>query len=151
MQLIADVVWPALLLEGRILTWWAILAGLIVEFFFLLRITNLHPWRALLADLAMNLASTLMGVFLIPLAGLLWEFVPGTIIYPVFDIGTFNPFTWTATLVMASIINAVVERLVLGGVFKQPVRKRAFWLLTAANAVSVALALASVIHSPPEL
>jgi hypothetical protein len=27
----ADIVWPALLLEGRMMTWWAIAAGLVAE------------------------------------------------------------------------------------------------------------------------
>jgi hypothetical protein len=42
---IADLVWPALLLEGRILTWWAILAGLIIEYFFVRMITDLSRWK----------------------------------------------------------------------------------------------------------
>jgi len=148
----ADMVWPALLLEGRILTWWAILAGLFVEYFFVRGITDLSFSRAGLADIAMNAASTLLGILLIPIAGIIWEFFPGIIIYKIFDIGTFNPGTWLATILMAAFLNTFIERFVLRKFFKQPVvGKRGFWLLFAGNAISVAIAFGSILYRPPAL
>jgi hypothetical protein len=149
-SILADVVWPALFLEARIATWWAISVGLVVEYLFLRRITDLGPARAAWADVAMNAASTLLGLILIPIAGIVWEFFPGTVIYQVFDVGTFNPGTWMATMVMAAALNAFIERFVLRRCFKQQVARRAFWLLFGANAVSVGLAFASIVILPPE-
>jgi len=149
---LADVVWPALLLEGRILTWWAILVGLIIEYFFVRRITDLSFSRAAFADVAMNAGSALLGILLIPIAGLIWELFPGIILYKVFNIGTFNPGTWIATILMAAAINTFIERFVLRKFFKQPVvGKRGFWLLFAGNVISIAIAFASIIYKPPQL
>jgi hypothetical protein len=151
-SVLADMVWPALLLEGRILTWWAILAGLGIEYFFVRGITNLSFSRAAVADIAMNAGSTLLGILLIPIAGIIWELFPGLIIYKLFDIGTFNPGTWIATILMAATINTFIERFVLRKLFKQPVaRKRDFWLLFMGNAISIAIAFGSIIYSPPKL
>ena len=148
----ADVVWPALLLEGRILTWWAILIGLIVEYFVVRGITNLSFSRAAFADVAMNAGSAILGILLIPIAGIIWEIFPGMIIYKVFNIGTFNLGTWIATILMAAAINTFIERFVLRKVFKQPVvGKRGFWLLFAGNAISISIAFASIIYKPPQL
>ncbi|CAN5893719.1 hypothetical protein BH11VER1_BH11VER1_01510 [soil metagenome] len=149
-MLLADIVWPAVLLEGRILTWWSILAGLIVEYFFVRRITDLSFSRAVIADIAMNTASALLGVILIPMAGIIWEFVPGFVLYKVFNFGTFNPASWIATTLMAAAINTFIERFVLRKFFKQPVAgARRFWLLFAGNAISIAIAFGSFIYVPP--
>ena len=148
--MLADVIWPALLLEGRIASWWAIGAGLAIEYLLVRSITDLSPLRAALADVSMNAASTLLGFILIPIAGIAWEFFPGILIYKVFNIGTFNPGTWTATIVMAATINAFIERFVLRRFFKQVVTKRGFWLLFGANALTVTLAFVSIIYLPPQ-
>ena len=153
MQLVfADLVWPALLLEGRMLTWWAILAGLFIEYFFVRRITDLSFSRTALADICMNAASALLGVILIPIAGLIWELFPGIVLYKIFDTGTFNPGTWLATVLMAAALNTYIERFALRRFFKQPVAgKRAFWLLYLANTISISLAVASLFYWPPKL
>src|SRR4029078_4473643 len=105
LTLIADVVWPALFLEMRLLAWWAIAAGLIVELFFVRWLTAFGWGKSIVADIAMNAASSLLGVVLIPLAGVAWEFFPGVLIYKFLKIGTFNPGTWAATFLMAVFIN----------------------------------------------
>jgi hypothetical protein len=149
-SILADLIWPALLLEGRIATWWAIGAGLAVEYLFVRSITGLPPLRAAWANIAMNATSTLLGLILIPIAGIVWELFPGIVIYNVFKIGTFNPGTWAATILMAAAINAFIERFVLRRFFNQKVSKRGFWLLFGANTVSVGLAFASILYLPPE-
>ncbi len=147
-----DVVWPALLLEGRVLTWWAILIGLVAEFFFVCGVTDLSLSRAAFADVAMNAASALLGILLIPMAGALSGrfFLESSCIK--FNIGTFNPGTWVATILMAASINTFIERFVLRRFFKQPVAgKRGFWLLFAGNSISIGLAFGSIIYKPPQL
>lgn len=149
LTLLADVVWPALFLEMRLLAWWAVAAGLIVELFFVRWLTAFAWGKSIVADIAMNAASSLLGVFLIPLAGIAWEFFPGILIYKLLEIGTFNPGTWAATFLMAVFINSGLETAVLCYGFKQKPFTRFFWWLALANSMSVALAFASLLRSFP--
>jgi hypothetical protein len=149
--LLADVVWPALYLEDRLLTVWAIALGLLVELLFVRYITK-RSWRwCAMADVAMNTASSLLGLILLPLAGLAWEFFPGSVIYEILHMGTFNPVTWTATWAMAAMINGALETGVVRFAFRQRIGKRGFWLLCLANAISVGVALCTVFVRPPRL
>jgi len=147
--LLADVVWPALFLAGRLMAWWAIGLGLLVELFFVRFLTGFSWLKSTLADVGMNAASSLLGLFLIPLAGLAWESFPGIMLYRVFNIGTFNPGTWTATFLFAVLINAAIEATVLRHGFKQKPFKRLFGWLVLANAISVGIAMASLFKYPP--
>lgn len=107
--LIADIIWPALVVEPRLSSWWAIGSGLLVEFFFVRRLTTLDLKMSAVADLTMNAASALLGILLLPLSGLAWEVFPGIVLSTAFNIGTFKPGTWTATFLLAVFINAVLE------------------------------------------
>jgi hypothetical protein len=140
----ADMVWPALYLETRIVTWWTIGLGLIVEYLFIRRLFGFDIKKAIIVDVLMNLTSTLLGILLIPLAGLAWEFFPGIVIYKVFNIGTFNPGTWAMTFLFAVAINTALESCVIRWGFKTKVSKRKFWGLFVANAISVGVAFASL-------
>jgi uncharacterized membrane protein SirB2 len=97
----------------------------------------------------MNAASSLLGVFLIPLAGGAWEFFPGIMLYKVFNIGTFNPGTWLATFLFAVFINSALETAVLRYAFKQKPFKRFFWWLALANTISVGIAFGSLLKYRP--
>ncbi len=147
----ADVVWPALFLETRLVTWWAISAGLVAEYLFIRHLFGFGIKKSLLADVSINAASTLLGILLIPIAGIAWEFFPGIILYKVFNVGTFNPGTWVATFLMAVAINAALESLVIRWVFKTKVGKRGFWGLFLANAISVGIAFGSLFVMWPEM
>jgi hypothetical protein len=68
---LADIVWPALYLLGRLISVWVVLSGLFVEFFFVWRLTSLSWKQSIWADIAMNLVSALLGLILIPLLGLI--------------------------------------------------------------------------------
>jgi len=68
----ADLVWPALYLEQRILSWWAITAGLVAEYLFVRALTRFSIRKSVLATICMNLGSTLIGMALIPLLGIGW-------------------------------------------------------------------------------
>ena len=145
----ADMVWPALLLEGRIVTWWAIAIGLLAEWPVMAWLLSSSWRRGLVATLVANLTSTLLGLVLIPLAGVAWEFFPGIVLYKVFNVGTFNPGTWVVTVVGAAAINAAIEMLVLRR-FGMSLSRRAYVWLVAINMVSVGVAMASVIIAPPQ-
>lgn len=147
--MLADMVWPAAFLESRLLSAWVISAGLFIEYFFVWRVTQMGAWRAILADIAMNAASTLLGIILIPLAGIVWEIFPGLLLYKLFDLGTFNPGTWAATFLLAVLTNSGLELLVLRLCFRQPPGGGLFWWLCLANALSVGLAMASFLLYPP--
>jgi uncharacterized protein (DUF697 family) len=147
----ADVVWPALYLESRMVTWWVIALGLVVEYLFVRKIFGFSVKQALVADVVMNIASVLLGILLIPAAGIAWEFFPGIILYKVFNTGTFNPGTWAMTFLFAVAINAALESLVIRWVFKAKAGKKGFWGLFAANAISVAVAFASLFVIFPEM
>jgi hypothetical protein len=146
--ILADIVWPALFLEERLFSWWAIGAGLLVELLFVRYITTLNWRMSLVADIAMNAASSVLGILLIPLAGLAWEIFPGMVFYPLLNIGTFNPYTWAGTFVFAVMINGTLETLVLRFAFKQKIGKKGFWLLCLANFVSVGMAFYSLFAYP---
>ena len=147
----ADVVWPALYLETRLFSWWAIGLGLLVEFFFIWKVFSLTPKQALLADIAANTASALLGAVLIPLAGIVWEVFPGLAFYHLLNMGTFNPITWGATFVFACLINALLESYVLKRFFKLPFTKKTFSWLALANAFSVGIAFGSLWWKPVQL
>jgi hypothetical protein len=145
-----DVVWPALFLEQRLFSWWAIGLGLLIEFFFVRWLTTLNLRMCAVADLSMNAASAVLGMFLIPVAGLIWELFPGLLLYKIFNVGTFNPVTWTFTFLAAVFINAMLEWLVLRLGFRQKIGKRGFGWLCLANSLSVGLAFGSLLVRRPQ-
>ncbi len=148
----ADVVWPALLLEGRLLGTLPILAGLIVEWLALwLGGFGLSWKKAAIIDVVMNAVSAALGVVLIPALGFAWEVFPGSVLYKLFNVGTFNPGTWAATFVIAVMATTAIEALVVRWVFKVLLGARRFWILCGANCVSVAIALVSLWTHPPKL
>jgi hypothetical protein len=140
--ILANVIWPALFLESRLLSIWVILAGLLVEYFFVWRITELGAKRSVLADVVMNAASTLLGIVLIPAVGFVVALFPGELF------GTFSPITWGFTFLAAVFINALIESLVLWKGFKQSIGKKEFWWLWFANALSVGIAFGSFLIIP---
>jgi len=114
LTLLADVVWPALFLEMRLLSWWVILLGLLVEWPFVRLLTH-FPWtKAFIADAAMNGASTVLGIFLRPIFRLfVWEPIGEATFYHRFNVGTFNPVSWAAAFLFAVLLSAVIDFLTL--------------------------------------
>ena len=133
-HILANVVWPALYLLGRLLSFWVIALGLLIEFLFVRWLTRLDWKRAIWADVAMNLVSALLGIILIPVAGLIL-----VLPFP----ATFGLASWVATFCVAVLINTSVESFVLLKGFKQSIRRKEFWLLCLANALSVGVAFGS--------
>ena len=132
--ILANIVWPALYLLGRLISFWVITSGLFIEFFFVWWLTRLDWKRVIWADVAMNLVSALLGLILIPVVGLI-AVLPFSAI--------FGLASWVATFCVAVLINASVESVVLLKGFKQSIGKREFWLLCLANALSVGVAFGS--------
>ena len=91
------------------------------------------------------------GIPLIPLLGLAWEFFPGTVLYKVLNIGTFNPGTWVATFLLATIATSMLEAAVVKWAFKIAMNKRRLGVLCLANSLSVGIAFASLWLHPPNL
>jgi hypothetical protein len=150
--LYADMVWPALMVEQRLLSAIPITSGLIVELL-ALRFGGFDlSWKkAAIVDVVMNAVSSLAGIVLIPLLGFVWEFFPGIVLYKVLNVGTFNPGTWAATFIMAVLATTAIEASVVRWGFKITVDRRRFSVLCAANSVSVAMAFASLWIHPPKM
>jgi len=96
--------------------------------------------KAVLADVTMNAASTILGTICLAIAGIIWEAFPGLVLYKGFHIGTFNPITWSATFILAVIINTWIEAIVLRAGFGCRLERRRVVALFLANSVTVALA-----------
>ena len=144
----ANVVWPALYLETRLVTWWAIGLGLIIELIFLALWFDFTLKKAIVADVTMNVVSTLLGIILVPLSGILWELIFGIAFYKILGVGTFNPITWTATFILAVTVNATLEKYALEKAFRVDFDKRRFYLLATANSLSVGVAFLSMYFYP---
>lgn len=148
---LADVVWPALYLEIRLFSWWVITTGLIAECVLVRWLFKLQFKRAAVATFAANAASSVAGVFLIPLAGFAWEFFPGPVYMNLLNWGTFNPVTWAATFLLACLVNTAIESVVYKRGFKLSAHRREFFWIYVANAVSVGLAFGSLFVYPLSL
>ncbi|ANP45897.1 hypothetical protein [Candidatus Viadribacter manganicus] len=83
----------------------------------------------------------------IPLSGLVWEFGPGQLVNRAFDVGTFNPVSWAATLIFAATISTLIEGATLQRFFAVKFDTRRWLIWLAANFVSTAVAVASVFLS----
>jgi len=146
----ADVVWPSLFLSERLFTWWIIGAGLIIEFVFVVRLTQSTLTRAALMTCVMNAISASVGIFGIPLSGILWELAATITFMPLFNLGTFNPVTWFASCVLAALLNTLIETASLRLIFKVAWTKKLFWWLALANFITVGMAFVSITMSPPK-
>lgn len=147
----ADIVWPGLVLETRLMSLWVIAFGLIIEIAFVWWLFHLTLRRAAFVATIANVASAVLGVVLVPAAGLMWAAFPGFFVERLFRIGTFNPFTWTGTFLLAALVSTGIECTVYARGFKLRVRRREFAWLYLANAISTGAALVSVAVNPPQL
>jgi hypothetical protein len=148
---LADVVWPSLILEGRLLSVFPISAGLVVEWLVLYFGGFGLSWKkSIVVDLVMNAVSSTVGVFLIPILGVVWELFPGSLINWIFHVGTFNPVAWIATFLFSACASTAIEAVVVRKGFKIPLDWKRFWMLFGANAVSTAIAFVSLWTHPPQ-
>ena len=125
----ADMVWPAMFLGSKLTSWWVILSGLVIEYFFVLPLTKFNLKQSFVIDITMNLVSTILGYLLILLFGM--------------GAGLF-PFPWLATFILAVIINGLLESFVVTLFLKTRIGWRLFGWLCLANTLSVGLAMISL-------
>ncbi len=139
----ANVVWPTLYIMTGIMSWYIILAGLIIEFLFIkIKLKESYIKSGVMAVL-MNLASTIIGFILIPASGFIVTIAVGP-----FDVfldkipiqNFFGIFLWTLSYIVTILSNVLVEGLTLKLIFKKSFKIN-FWWLTIANALSVLLAI----------
>ncbi len=136
----ADVIWPSLYIVKGMLSLKVIILGLIAELLFVKYFTKTNWKQASIVTVLMNLITTFLGIFLIPISGLGSEIVFDFVFhaYDKFGIGTFHWSHWLVSYVIVILINTFIEgmfiRLYLKLKFNQ-----IFWWLTLANATSVFL------------
>ena len=137
----ADVVWPGLYIAKGIVSWQPILAGLVVELYFVMKITKYSLKKSILVDFAMNGCSAIVGIVAIPVLGLIWEVWPGQIINEYFHVGTFNILSWAGVYLLSVLLNTYIESLAVRLIFKfKFTMMNIFWLFIA-NLISIGLVL----------
>lgn len=135
MMAYANVVWPSLYIAERMLTWYIIGAGLLVEIIFCKYFVKTTWGRAAWMAFLMNLVSTVAGIFLIPISGFL-----GVLLLAPLDLPTFDVWIWLLSYVLAILCNVWIEGGALRLVFHLPFKKN-FWWLCGANTLSVLLCI----------
>ena len=137
----ADMVWPSLYVAQGMRSWVVILAGLVIEFLVVKLFTKQSWLKSLLISVVINGISTLVGIALIPVSGILGEFIMMPIDL-IFDFYTFHASHWIMAYIMAVICNVFVEGLAIKFIFKMEFTKNYRWLCIA-NILSVAICILS--------
>jgi len=131
----ANVVWPSLYILEGMLSWYVILLGFVVEIIFVKYFLKETYLKSVLIAFIMNLISTVLGLILIPLSGLV-----GEILLIPFGTGTFHFTHWLLSYILAILTNVVIEGLTVKFIFKNKFKKL-FWWLFMANAVSIIICI----------
>ena len=108
-----------------------IIAGFLIELLFVKFFTDTRWLKAGLVTFVMNLITSLLGAVLIPISGLLLEFV----MYPV-NRATFHWTHWVASYLVIVVMNTLIEGLIIKLMLKKEFKK-IFWWLLGANTLSV--------------
>ncbi len=149
LNVVADLVWPALALEQRMLSVVPITAGLVVEWLALwLGGFGLTWKKAAVVDVVMNAASALIGIFLIPFLGMGWERGPEQLIDKLVPLGMTFQLDWLAAFLIAVAATTAIEASVVRWGFRIVLGLRRLSILLGANAVSVGIAFVSVMLHP---
>lgn len=127
----ADMVWPSLYIVGQYYSWYVILAGLLVETITAHIFLKTSWIKSFGIMLVINAISALVGLLLIPLSGILVEFLT----IP-FGGGTFQLSHWILDYLCVILANTCIEGLALKLIFKYHFKTN-FWWLLGANAISV--------------
>ena len=148
-MILANVIWPSLYLVERINTWWIIGISLLIEFLFLIWLTQEKILKVGLMTLVINLFSTGVGAFAIPLSGIAWELIATITIHPLFHWSTFNPVTWIVSCILATLLNAAIEMISLILLFNLRWTAKTFGCLILANGITVSIAFRTILVNPP--
>jgi hypothetical protein len=142
-MIVLDVVWPGMLVLTGLYSVWVILAGLLIDFLVLLVALHIAAKHALLIDVAMNLATALLGLILLPLATLI-------VVIPFPQ--TFSAGSWIATFTAITLVDSAVEFAVISLARKflnlgLQLGWKSFAYVVAATTLSIALAFWRIVHS----
>jgi hypothetical protein len=147
----ANVIFPGLILSDRLLAWWIIAATIFIEAGFLMLAFRLPPVNALFASLAANAASAVVGVLILPYAGLYTEIAVNKAGLTT-DVGwAFSPQDWAVAFLLGLAINLVIELAVYRFGYGLKLGTRQVALITAANVITVGMAVLSIAFIPSHL
>ena len=131
----ANMVWPSVYIAEGLRSWYVILMGLMIETAFVKCFLRQTVIKSFLITFVMNLASTVIGVVLVPASGFF-----GEILMIPFDTPTFHLSHWILSYILAILSNVIIEGLTVKYIFKFSLRKM-FWWLFAANAISIIICI----------
>lgn len=129
----ANMVWPSLYIVKGLSSWYIILSGLVIEFTFIKIFAKQTYLKSIFISFIMNMISTVVGFVLIPVSGIIGEFM----LMP-FGGGTFALSHWILSYILAVFSNVLIEGLSIRYIFKL---KKFFWWLLFANAISVIICI----------
>lgn len=134
----ANMIWPSLYIAQGSVTLSVITVGLIVEWI-VLKIFLKEKWlKCLIMSLTMNLFSTIIGIFLIPIVGIL-----GEIFLVPFNTGTFHFTHLIVAFLLSVLCNVIIEGLVLKYIFKKKSKNLVVWLFIA-NFISISVCIIKI-------
>ena len=140
----ADIVWPSLYIAEGMASLPVILAGLVVEIFFVKYCTKIKWLKAIAVAFLMNLVTSVIGLYTNTFSGLFLELI---LYYVGYHSPTFNWDHWILHYTTIIFINTLIEGVVVRLTLKLKL-KNTFWWLFLANTISVMLC-AIYIHFVP--
>lgn len=142
----ANTIWPFVayyVQQEFLINLWTIGIGSTIEFVAVWILFPITPFKALAADVAMNVASTLLGLAMI--YGLAWS---GYSILGDYSWWFREPVAFATVIIInflfVCLINASIESATLMWVFRLPLTGRRFGYLLLANGLSAAVSLSGV-------
>ncbi len=136
----AYVTWPALYAETKINTIPVITIGIVIEFFLIRWLFKLNISNAIKYTLVANIVSGVLGLFLRPASGVMWESSIGQLVMGIFAWSTFNPIAWFSVPVIGGMLNSVLELLTIRFIWKYEFDKKNFYFLWLANSYTLGIA-----------
>ncbi|MBC7792890.1 MAG: hypothetical protein H7Z43_04220 [Clostridia bacterium] len=105
-----ELSWPSLMVEDTLFQWWwFVIPSLLVFKLLGVQLATHGGWRkSALTALQASAISTLVGLLMLPVAGLAWEYVVGQYINSYARHG-YPIVTWCFTFVAAVVISALVD------------------------------------------
>ena len=133
----ANIIWPSVVIAQGLRSYDVIILGLLIEMVFI-KISEKQTWlRCGIIAVIMNLASTLLGIILIPAVGFVGTLAFGLMSEIIPALGnTFDTPLWIFSYILTIFLNALVEGMTVHYTAKIPLKKT-FWWLLAANTLSV--------------
>ncbi len=143
----ATVIFPALILSDRLLAWWIIAATIFIEAGFVMLAFRLTKLNALFA----NAASAAVGVLTLPYLGFYTEVAINNAGLTTEMGWAFSPQDWAVAFLLGLAINLVIELAVYRFGYGLKLGTRQVALITAANVITVGMALLSIAFIPSHL